>query len=118
VNALADALTNDGFAATVVQEGVGAGIQICQHNCPVAHVAAQFPILCEQEAKAMQRILGANVTRLATIAHGDGVCTSIVTKQQIAAQEPPDVVTGQSSNQPSSTRQSVGDQALSDAGSR
>lgn len=80
--ALARALSNDGYAANVVEDGVGTGIQVCQHNCPIAHVAEQHPVLCEEETSAMQRLLGVNVTRLATIAHGDGVCTSWVTTAQ------------------------------------
>lgn len=78
IDALAGGLTKDGFAAAVVHEGSAAGFQICQHNCPVAHVAEQFPVLCEKETEAMQRLLGGTVTRLATIAHGDGVCTALV----------------------------------------
>ena len=53
-----------------------AGDQLCQHHCPVAHVAAQFPQLCEAETEAIGRVLGRHVQRLATIAHGDGVCTT------------------------------------------
>ena len=78
---LADAMTSDGYAATVVNNDAGAGIQICQHNCPVSHVASEFPVLCEKETDAISRLLGTNVTRLATIANGDGVCTAMVTKQ-------------------------------------
>jgi predicted ArsR family transcriptional regulator len=55
------------------------GAQICQHHCPVAHVAAEFPQLCEAETEAFGRLLGAPVRRLATIAHGDGICTTHVT---------------------------------------
>jgi predicted ArsR family transcriptional regulator len=54
------------------------GVQICQHHCPVAHVAAEFPELCEAETRAFERVLGTYVQRLATIAHGDGVCTTHV----------------------------------------
>ncbi len=71
---LADALTADGFAAST-RVGPG-GEQICQHHCPVAHVAAEFPQLCEAEAEVFSRLLGSHVQRLATIAHGDGVCTT------------------------------------------
>ncbi len=71
---LAAALTADGYAASVEQ--AGAGVQICQHHCPVAHVAADFPQLCEAETAAFGRLLGTHVQRLATIAHGDGVCTT------------------------------------------
>jgi predicted ArsR family transcriptional regulator len=56
-----------------------AGEQICQHHCPVAHVAAEFPELCEAETEAFGRLLGTPVQRLATIAHGDGICTTHVT---------------------------------------
>ena len=56
-----------------------AGEQICQHHCPVAHVAAEFPQLCEAETEAFGRLLGTPVQRLATIAHGDGICTTHVT---------------------------------------
>lgn len=72
--ALADALTAQGYAAST--ERAGAGVQICQHHCPVAHVAAEFPELCEAETRAFERVLGTYVQRLATIAHGDGVCTT------------------------------------------
>jgi predicted ArsR family transcriptional regulator len=72
--ALAGALTAQGYAASTEQ--AGAGVQICQHHCPVAHVAAEFPELCEAETRAFERVLGTYVQRLATIAHGDGVCTT------------------------------------------
>jgi predicted ArsR family transcriptional regulator len=72
--ALAAALSADGYAASAEQ--AGAGVQVCQHHCPVAHVAADFPQLCEAETEAFGRLLGTHVQRLATIAHGDGVCTT------------------------------------------
>jgi predicted ArsR family transcriptional regulator len=105
VHALADALSGDGYAAAAGpapaigpagaggkgdggpgNNGTGAGAapidngaQICQHHCPVAHVAAEFPQLCEAETEAFGRLLGTPVRRLATIAHGDGICTTHVT---------------------------------------
>ncbi len=79
---LADALTGDGYAASVQSSPVGD--QICQHHCPVAHVAAQFPQLCEAETEVFARLLGRHVQRLATIAHGDGVCTTNVPNAQAA----------------------------------
>jgi predicted ArsR family transcriptional regulator len=75
--ALAELLTEEGYAASVEPSGSG-GLQICQHHCPVAHVAAQFPQLCEAETDMIGRLLGTHVQRLATIAHGDGVCTTHV----------------------------------------
>jgi predicted ArsR family transcriptional regulator len=74
---LAELLTADGFAASV-EEGPTAILQVCQHNCPVAQAAHEFPQLCDAEAAAFARLLDTNVTRLATIAHGDGVCTCLV----------------------------------------
>jgi predicted ArsR family transcriptional regulator len=72
--ALAEALCADGFAATVHDGGVG--VQVCQHHCPVQHVAEEFPAFCEAETEAIGRLVGHHVQRLATIAHGDGVCTT------------------------------------------
>jgi predicted ArsR family transcriptional regulator len=71
---LASALTADGYAASAQQ--AGAGVQVCQHHCPIAHVAADFPQLCEAETDMFVRLLGTHVQRLATIAHGDGICTT------------------------------------------
>jgi predicted ArsR family transcriptional regulator len=72
--ALAVALSQDGYAATV--ETVPTGTTLCQHHCPVQAVAAEFPQLCDAETEALARVLGTHVQRLATIAHGDGVCTT------------------------------------------
>lgn len=85
VDALAGALSADGYAASAGPApaiGVAGanGRQICQHHCPVAHVAAEFPQLCEAETEAFGRLLAAPVQRLATIAHGDGICTTHVTR--------------------------------------
>lgn len=74
--ALATMLSDDGYAASAQSSPVAEGEQLCQHHCPVAHVAEQFPELCEAETEAFARLLGTHVQRLATIAHGDGVCTT------------------------------------------
>lgn len=74
--ALATALSGDGYAATTGAQGTG--IQLCQHHCPVQSVAAQFPQLCEAETAALSRLLDGHVQRLATLAHGDGVCTTFI----------------------------------------
>ncbi|NYH77029.1 putative ArsR family transcriptional regulator [Actinopolyspora biskrensis] len=73
---LADALTREGYAAST--RDVGSGEQLCQHHCPVAHVAADFPQLCEAETEAFAEVLGIHVQRLATIANGDAACTTHV----------------------------------------
>ena len=72
--ALVEALTAEGFVASL--QPVASGVQLCQYHCPVAHVAAEFPELCEAETRAFSQVLGSHVQRLATIAHGDGVCTT------------------------------------------
>lgn len=74
--ALADALSGEGYAATA--SVLATGGQLCQHHCPVAGVAAEFPQLCEAETRVISRLLGVHVQRLATIANGDGVCTTHV----------------------------------------
>ncbi|HEX6578908.1 MAG TPA: metalloregulator ArsR/SmtB family transcription factor [Jiangellaceae bacterium] len=76
VTALAQALSGDGYAASAQASPTGSGEQLCQHHCPVAHVAEQFPQLCEAETEVFARLLGTHVQRLATIAHGDGICTT------------------------------------------
>ena len=76
IDALATFLTEQGYAASVEKRGTGE--EICQHHCPIAHVAAQYPQLCEAETQAFSRLLGTHVQRLATIAHGDGVSTTYI----------------------------------------
>ncbi|MEU3462414.1 MarR family transcriptional regulator [Streptomyces sp. NPDC006733] len=82
--ALARALSEDGYAATTRSASAAAGArepageQLCQHHCPVAHIAEEFPQLCEAEAEVFSHLLGTHVQRLATIAHGDGVCTTYI----------------------------------------
>jgi predicted ArsR family transcriptional regulator len=73
--ALAQALTQRGYEASVRQGPVQ---QLCQQHCPVSHVAHEFPQLCEAETELIGRVLGRHVQRLATIAHGDGVCTTCI----------------------------------------
>jgi predicted ArsR family transcriptional regulator len=87
VQALAEALSADGYAASASVAPV-AGEQLCQHHCPVAHVAAEFPQLCEAETEAFGRLLGTPVQRLATISRGDGVCTTHVTAPSLAHTHP------------------------------
>jgi predicted ArsR family transcriptional regulator len=76
VKVLADFLTTEGYSSTIHK--VGAGQEMCQHHCPIAHVAAEFPDLCEAETAVFSKTLGTMRKRLATIAHGDGVCTTYI----------------------------------------
>lgn len=79
---LALVFTDEGYAAAVRevpgQTNLLGGEQLCQQHCPVSHVAHEFPQLCEAETEAISRVLGTHVQRLATIAHGDGVCTTCI----------------------------------------
>lgn len=76
IDALVEALEVDGYSPSV--RPVHSGNQLLQHHCPVARVAEEFPVLCEVETQLFARLLGSHVQRLATIAHGDGVCTTHV----------------------------------------
>jgi predicted ArsR family transcriptional regulator len=76
---VAEALTEAGYATTTTRvHGQVDGIQICQHHCPVSHVAEEFPELCQTERDAFAEILGTHVQRLATIVNGDCACTTHV----------------------------------------
>ncbi len=94
---LAGALTAEGYAATTRGAGAHDGLdarvtgeQLCQHHCPVADVAAEFPALCEAEAEVFAELLGTHVQRLATIARGDAACTTHVPAQQSRGAEQDD----------------------------
>ncbi len=79
--ALADALAQDGYAASTrpLRTPAGdVGAQLCQGHCPVQHVAERFPQLCEAETEVFSRLLGVHVQRLATLAGGAHVCTTHV----------------------------------------
>ena len=76
---VAAALTEAGYATTTTPVGGPIhGIQICQHHCPVSHVAEEFPELCETEREAFAEVLGTHVQRLATIVNGNCACTTHV----------------------------------------
>jgi predicted ArsR family transcriptional regulator len=81
--ALAEAKSADGYAAGVSAQGFG--VQLCQHHCPVQHVASEFPQLCDAETAAISKLLDVHVQRLATIAHGDGVCTTFIPLRKVEA---------------------------------
>lgn len=82
--ALAKALGEDGFVTTTEANG-SFGLQLCQHNCPIAHVAAEFPEFCDAETEAFSELIGTHVTRLAALSHGDGICTTHIPLRSDAA---------------------------------
>ncbi len=76
---IAEALSRAGYAtSTARMSGPVKGVEICQHHCPVSHVAEEFPELCDAEQEAISAVLGTHVQRLATIANGDCACTTHV----------------------------------------
>lgn len=74
---LAELLSGDGFAANV-QQAPGGSVQLCEHHCPMAHVATEFPEFCEAEQAAFSKLLGVHTVRLSTIASGSDICTTHV----------------------------------------
>jgi len=86
---VAGALTKAGYATTTTPvSGPIHGIQLCQHHCPVSHVAEEFPELCETEREAFAEILGTHVQRLATIVNGDCACTTHVPLTETSTDKP------------------------------
>jgi predicted ArsR family transcriptional regulator len=75
--ALCAALNDEGYA-TAVAPGLGDSTQISQHHCPLGDVASEFPDVCEAETRMISELTGVHVTRLATIAKGSPVCTTLV----------------------------------------
>lgn len=76
--ALAELLSQDGYAATSRPVGANLAVQLCQGHCPVQDIANVFPQLCEAETRAFSELLGVHVQRLATLASGEHVCTTHV----------------------------------------
>ncbi|WP_369816397.1 helix-turn-helix transcriptional regulator [Corynebacterium sp. NML140438] len=74
VTELVSALERHGYVASVTQ--AGAGIQICQHHCPVSHVASVHPEICEAEQEMIATVVGRHIQPLASITEGNGVCTT------------------------------------------
>ena len=74
VSAVVTAFRRHGYAASV-NESTGA-VQICQHHCPISNVAQDFPELCAAEHEIVSSLLGQHTQPLATIADGNGICTT------------------------------------------
>ncbi|KAB1503668.1 transcriptional regulator [Corynebacterium sp. 320] len=71
---IAERLTEKGYAATV--NDAATGVQICRHHCPIQDVAHEFPELCAAEHRVVAELLGQHTQPLATIADGNGICTT------------------------------------------
>lgn len=74
--ALAEGLSDAGFSASLRPAPVVDAVQLCQHTCPISHVASEFPQFCEAETEAISAALGVHVTRISTIATGSEICTT------------------------------------------
>lgn len=102
--ALAEAMTHDGFVATAnemapsltrnrvkLPEHLLASIQLCQGHCPVRDLAEDFTIFCDMETEVISDLLGVDVRRLSTMAGGAHVCTTHIPlarkTSQLAASE-------------------------------
>ena len=79
---LAAGLAEQGYSASLRPAPVGDAVQMCQHNCPISHVATEFPEFCEAETEAIGKALDVHVTRISTIAGGSAVCTTHIPLHQ------------------------------------
>ena len=88
VQALAEALSADGYAACVSVAPAPAAEAAASSSASTTArwrtSPSEYPQLCEAETEAFGRLLGTPVQRLATIAHGDGICTTHVTAPALA----------------------------------
>lgn len=82
---LADAFDEHGYAVTVTR--AGHGVQLCQHHCPVAAVAADHPELCEAELEVIAEKVGLHVQPLASITDGHGICTTNIPLTPVHTEE-------------------------------
>ena len=78
VQALARALTQDGYAASVRSVDGTPMLQLCQGHCPIREVAENHGLLCEAETEAFHELLGVHVQRIATQAGRAHACTLTV----------------------------------------
>ena len=81
--ALVDALNADGYAASARPVGTAGAAGSPASSCARATARCSTsppssPQFCEAETEAFSRLLGVHVQRLATLAHGDHVCTTFV----------------------------------------
>lgn len=95
--ALADAMSRDGFVAsaapmgpslgavTRLPESMIASMQLCQGHCPVRDLAEDFTVFCDQETQLIADLLGVDVRRLSTMAQGAHVCTTHIPLSRLTA---------------------------------
>jgi predicted ArsR family transcriptional regulator len=74
--ALAGALSEDGFMASV--EPTADGLAICQHHCTLGRLPEEHPEICEAEARLFSRLLDRPVHRTHSVVAGDDRCVALV----------------------------------------
>ncbi|CAN5265154.1 transcriptional regulator [soil metagenome] len=74
VHQLAQALSDDGFAAHVVSSDNGRSLALLQSHCAIEGIATRHPEVCAHEAALFRRLLGTKVSRRDTIAGGAQAC--------------------------------------------
>jgi DeoR family suf operon transcriptional repressor len=83
---LSELLTSEGYMAEAEGDGAGAAT-LREHNCPVRGIAERHPEVCEAEARFIERMMGATVTRRQHIISGCNACEYSV---QASSTEPAD----------------------------
>jgi predicted ArsR family transcriptional regulator len=78
VEALSEALADQGYATSVRPGPGGYTLQLCQGHCPVQEIAQVAPEWCEAEARAFSSVLNVHVQRLSTLVQGAHVCTTTI----------------------------------------
>lgn len=81
IDHLVQQLNDQGYSASVRPSPFPNAQQLCQHNCPISHVASEYPEFCEVETELIGQSLGVHVTRLSTIATGSSICTTNIPNQ-------------------------------------
>lgn len=76
LEALAKHQSSFGFIASV-KAGKGEKV-LLERNCPIAAVAARFPVICEREAELFERVTGRKVSLRCCQARGDSVCEFVL----------------------------------------
>lgn len=72
VRELARARDEDGFMATVEEDGDD--LVLAEHNCPIYDVAQRFPQACQCEHELIERVLNTTVKREITLVQGGPAC--------------------------------------------
>ncbi len=86
---LADALSADGFAAQVVDDGDGRRLTLLQSHCAIEGIAREHPEVCAHEAALFTRLLGMKVSRRQTIASGGDACVCHIDLPDSSPNSPP-----------------------------